>query len=474
MTESKFAVQRISSFLSHLRILTISPTPPNITVQSRIRNPNFIPLDPSQIPSLQSTMQTIGRSKMEEMTLPALFEQARKIHQSAFDSAIDQDEIRKGCEVLERCEEMIGKLGLFSSNETKQDISAANLKYLLVPYYLGELLEKISGQDRTQTLKASQAKLKEFSSFCEAMELIPQEELESTGQSGSNSGADRRARKPFSMQLSQADAQSLCLFHLDCSIQEPKNSGVLAAGNQGARERRGRSTRAATSSTPLRRVKRMSMMKMEKKRERLGLQPSLWHCALDLLEMLKLEEDMLSAMREKQLQNGTKEFSQDVLDERAKRAEAWHRTAAARARFTKPADPLTCATFAQDVLEGRAKVSQLVSSEETSPLRGNGWQHRLPTMSIEEAGLKEMEMMNKWQERNKKFMEEANSSWYNDNWKLGSPGEDGDEDAYDDVAVEKARAWDDWKDDNPRGAGYTKLTPCGCLRFMYVMLMLLS
>lgn len=79
-------------------------------------------------------------------------------------------------------------------------------------------------------------------------------------------------------------------------------------------------------------------------------------------------------------------------------------------------------------------------------------------MSIEEAGLREMEMMNKWQERNAKLMEEANSAWYKDNLKLKSSEED-DED--DDAAVEKARAWDDWKDDHPRGAGNKKLTPCG-------------
>ena len=45
---------------------------------------------------------------------------------------IVQDGLRKGCDALERCEEMISKLGLFSSNETKDDISTTNLKYLLV------------------------------------------------------------------------------------------------------------------------------------------------------------------------------------------------------------------------------------------------------------------------------------------------------------------------------------------------------
>lgn len=58
------------------------------------------------------------------------------------------------------------------------------------------------------------------------------------------------------------------------------------------------------------------------------------------------------------LQEGENEVSQAILDDRTKRAEAWHRDAAARVRYTIPAQPITCATFAQDVIEGRAQVSQ--------------------------------------------------------------------------------------------------------------------
>ena len=43
-----------------------------------------------------------------------------------------QELVRKGCEALQKCEDMINKLGLFSTNETKEDISTTNLKYILV------------------------------------------------------------------------------------------------------------------------------------------------------------------------------------------------------------------------------------------------------------------------------------------------------------------------------------------------------
>ncbi|XP_043718127.1 PP2A regulatory subunit TAP46-like [Telopea speciosissima] len=102
----------------------------------------------------------MGEREMEEMPLPALFEQGCKVHNMASESGVDQGTLRKGCEALQHCEEMMSKLDLFSANETKDDISTTNLKYLLVPFYLVELREKVAGEDRIQVLKISQAKLK--------------------------------------------------------------------------------------------------------------------------------------------------------------------------------------------------------------------------------------------------------------------------------------------------------------------------
>lgn len=405
----------------------------------------------------------MGEVSREELPLPSLFEQGRKIHRIATESGCDTDAVRKGCEVLEMCGDMVGKLGLFSSNETKDDISTTNIKYILVPYYLGELIERIAQDDRLQILKASQAKLKEFISFCEAMELVPEEELEAVAQARPTAFADQRARKIARFKRQRAAESKLQ------EIQERK-------------ERRGRSTRAAALSAPVEAGEEDVLDDDgEEEREAWLTTISLAVCkALDLLEMLKKEEVMLSAVKERQLKKGgEEEFSQAVLDERSKKAESWHRDAAVRAQYTKPAQPITCATFAQDVLEGRAKASEahehkhqpmifgpaslvgggLTSERERMAAQVFQPMHRLPTMSIEEAGLKEMEMMNKWQERNVKLMEEANSAWYKDNRKLGPSVEDDEDD--DDDAVQRARAFDDWKDDNPRGAGNKKLTPCG-------------
>ncbi|KAF2595928.1 hypothetical protein F2Q68_00008213, partial [Brassica cretica] len=144
-------------------------------------------------------------------------------------------------------------------------------------------------------------------------------------------------------------------------------------------------------------------------------------------------------------------------------------------RYSRLAQPITCA---KDVIEGRASVSQSHEHKHQPMIFGpasivNGGlsterermiaqvfqpsHRRMPTMSIEDAGLTEMNIMNDWQEQTKKVIEEETTSWYNDK-PLRRKEEDDDED---EEPVMKARAFDDWKDDNPRGAGNKKLTPCG-------------
>ncbi|KAL6640762.1 hypothetical protein ACP70R_021885 [Stipagrostis hirtigluma subsp. patula] len=406
---------------------------------------------------MQSQMRLHPEPDAEEadLPLPALFDRASRLHSLASDSALDQEGIRKGVELLRRCDEMVSKLGLFSSNETKDDVSTANLKYLLVPYYLGEMTEKLVQEDRIPVLKASQDHLKEFISICEALELIPEDELELSRQKNPDTPANRRAQKIARFSRQKA-AQT--------KLQEIKER----------KERRGRSLRAAALSAPVEAGEEDALEDDgEEEREAWLATISLALCkAFDLLDMLKKEEEMLIAVKERQAKDGNA-FAREMLDERTKKAEAWHHNAANRAPYAKPADPITCATFAQDVIEGRASVSQahehkhqplifgpasLVGGGLTSERERMAAQvfqpgYRMPTMSIEEAGLREMKMMEKWQERTAKMIKEANSAWHKDGTSSAQEDEDAEE--------AKARAWDDWKDDNPRGAGNKKLTPCG-------------
>jgi hypothetical protein len=392
----------------------------------------------------------------EDMPLPALFEQARQIHSTAADSTVDQDKLKKACDILQQCDAMIDQLGLFSPNEGKEDISTTDLKYLLVPYYLGELTEKIHNSNRLQIIKTSQAHLKEFVSICEKLELVPKEEVDSFSQDGRDTPEARRAKKIARFKRQKAAESKLQ------DIKERK-------------ERRSRSMQAAAITSSIEHGEEpMLDDDGEEEREAWLTTISLALCkALDLLDGLKKEEELVSTMMANNLQSGQEDVVRAMLDERSKKAEAWHKGAARKSQFVKPAQPITCASFAMDVLEGRAKPSQVNEhrhqpllfgpasviggniSTEREQIAAKVFQpsHRMPTMSIEQAGMREMEIMNKWQEKGAEQIKEANSSWVTDGKR--------DATSDDESAEEKARAWDDWKDDNPRGAGNKKLTPCG-------------
>lgn len=169
-----------------------------------------------------------------------------------------------------------------------------------------------------------------------------------------------------------------------------------------------------------------------------------------------------------------------MLEEQFKKrqtaAEQWHQSARRKAQegTLRPSAPISCATFAQDVIEGRSRVGEkhvhhkpklgfgpvsLIGSGGTSTFReamaAQVFQpsHSLPGMSIEEAGLREMKIMEALQGRMAKAAEESGMA--------AQPKENIEEGEGDEASEYKARAWDDWKDENPRGMGNSKLTPCG-------------
>lgn len=392
------------------------------------------------------------QEQLEYTPLPALFDKALQLHSRAVDSQITSDEAKKGCELLRQCEGLIDKLGLFSSNEQKDDISTGDLKYLLVPYFLAELMEKVESSDRLQALRLASSYLKVFMSSCERLDLLPDAEFSAFNQEAPVTADARRATKIARFKRAKA---------AESKLQELRER----------RERRGRSRGAAAKGSMADHGDDNIGDEFEdEEREAWLSQISLSLCkALDLAEMLKLEEEVLGV---KHSENGQEVLTRSMLDVRTSTAEARHKNAATRAKTWKAAQPITCATFAQDVIEGRASIGQghehnhqplfgpasLVGDHITTERQKIAAQvfqpsHRLPTMSIEEAGLKEMEIMRKWTERNAKLQEEANSSWANE----AKKGNESDEEA----AEYKSRAWDDWKDDNPRGSGNKKLTPCG-------------
>ena len=51
-----------------------------------------------------------------------------------------QDSVQRGIESLRAAWRAVRRLALFSRNETKDDLATAALKFLLIPFYLSEVL----------------------------------------------------------------------------------------------------------------------------------------------------------------------------------------------------------------------------------------------------------------------------------------------------------------------------------------------
>lgn len=65
---------------------------------------------------------------------------------------------------------------------------------------------------------------------------------------------------------------------------------------------------------------------------------------------------------------GRESFSKEVLDERHQRADDWHRQGAVKAQTSRPAVPINCATYAQDVIEGRVAIQPSHQHTHGSPM----------------------------------------------------------------------------------------------------------
>ncbi|BBM97789.1 immunoglobulin-binding protein 1 [Marchantia polymorpha subsp. ruderalis] len=404
----------------------------------------------------------MGEEFLEDAPLPALYERALQLHNLSTTSTLEPEQVRRACALLELCQEKIDRLGLFSTNEEKEDISTADLKYFLVPYYLGDFTEKLASSDRLQIVRASQSNLKAFIRNCDNLNLVPGGELEALTRDTPANAETRRSEKVARFKRQKA---------AESKLQEIKER----------RERRRRSTQAAAKTSNVEHGEEdLPDEDDEEEREAQFAQISYLLCkAFDLVDMLKKEEDMLVAIQEVQGKLGNEALTKSILDERQAKAESWHKEAASKARTIRnPA--LAAAAYGQDVIEGRAPVIRDIyhqpqlqqhrpllfgpasvidgsMSTERERMVAEVFQptHRLPTMSIEQAGLAEMEMMTKWNEQNAKMQAEANTSWHTEIRKRP----DGEDDSDDEGAEYKARAWDDWKDENPRGAGNSSSKP---------------
>lgn len=73
-----------------------------------------------------------------------------------------QIKVKKCIKLFEDCTRLVSICGLFSSNESYTELPASNLKYLLLPFFLGQLSQKLCGGSRADIVAVAEVYFKDF------------------------------------------------------------------------------------------------------------------------------------------------------------------------------------------------------------------------------------------------------------------------------------------------------------------------
>lgn len=58
--------------------------------------------------------------------------------------------------LFEDCTRLVSIIGMFSVNESYKEVPANDLKYLLLPFFLGQLSQKLCGAPRENIVEVSE------------------------------------------------------------------------------------------------------------------------------------------------------------------------------------------------------------------------------------------------------------------------------------------------------------------------------
>jgi len=120
----------------------------------------------------------MAESAVEPRKLADIFEEAWSKYQLLEDSEIPTASDKYQCDMKEcmklliQCTNMVNLLVLFSKNEMLEEISTPNIRYLLLPVFLGDLYQKLTTDDRCKCLKIALIYYKDFLRRCNDYKVI--------------------------------------------------------------------------------------------------------------------------------------------------------------------------------------------------------------------------------------------------------------------------------------------------------------
>ncbi|QKX58520.1 uncharacterized protein TRUGW13939_05644 [Talaromyces rugulosus] len=347
----------------------------------------------------------------QPQSLRALFDAAKTNKTSLEHSAEPtgdayRDAVAATIAKLEECQKLIGQVSLFSSNEGLEDISSADLQYLTVDYFLAEVLQRASSSDREALLRRATAEYEKYLTRIDEYELL--------------SSSDKKTFEQF--------------------LENP-SAFSLASKNDAANRREVKVARFRQEKELKQKLEYFSQNQSRLQNDddvvrKLYLaEINLYtHQTFQSLDMISQEIEMLSHMR-----NAPPPPDLTLLQD-SRRRDATDSTG-----YTERLDvPLAQLLGRQNgpLLSKQGKPLQpfTLTDRRTELQRGvfrSG--HNLPTMSIDEYLEEERKRGGIVQGGNNEQVQEI----------------DEDDLIKADQETMKARSWDEYKEDNPRGSGNT-------------------
>eukprot|EP00667_Euglena_gracilis_P018049 EG_transcript_19107 len=288
-----------------------------------------------------------------------------------------QKQVRDALVGFQSLQVAVDNMGTFSRNEELDDVHTLDLKYLLIPFYVAELLSKLVDGDRYGHLKLAKAQLGGFIAKCQNLNVLPEQEFEKLAHA---QPTDRQGR----------------IDHL----KKDKELAARLAGLEQAKQRAAKRSKEDTLED------NSEFEELEREYQLLQLERAL-RLAFDKRTMCDRELELLALTQE---QKAEAVAARDEAQAEARR---------------NPTDPIRLVPSAPTE---RQRILDAVFQP-----------RNLPTMTIEEY----------MQAHPEEFTAAPQAPQPSKN-KEDADEEDDDEEVY------RKRAWDDWKDDHPRGWGNRK------------------
>ncbi|KAG0379116.1 hypothetical protein BGX24_001642 [Mortierella sp. AD032] len=312
-----------------------------------------------------------------------------------------QSKVNQSIRGFELSSRMVRQLSLFSENEFMEDISTKDLRFLLTEYYLGELFLKRVTPNRLADLNTGKEHLDHFLLQCETHDILTSGDkkyLEQLTTNAPKDAATRRGEKIARFKREKEMRNQIEEFH--------KILGTTNSGYEGE------------LSSELEDQYRDFVI--------LHLQYAIFQ-TMEQLVSIQQEIPMLQQMAERKAAQGSNDgraadrSKDDTRDGAVDQSTIWNATGPLMDPQGRPLRPFMITNKRNEMMKGVFRPG-----------------HSLPTMTIEEYLDQEMERGN--------FLSGGTEE------PKKKEADDNDEEAVNAETI-KARNWDDFKDDNPKGWG---------------------